>query len=177
MPAFGARAWRGTLFAVLVISILGVAGVQGQGTTTRKDALPAFSFRVEIEGVDLGTFRSVSGLSIEMEVIEFREGGSEVIHKLPGVRKYPNLVLKQGFTGNIALYDWFISNTRQNPVRVDGKIVMLDQHDAEVAAWQFHNGFPAKWEGPDFDASGNDIPIETIEIAHEGLTMITPGRP
>jgi len=110
-------------------------------------------------------------------VIEFREGGSDVTHKLIGPLKWKNIVLKQGFTGSTRLYDWYRSFTPQSPMRVNGSIVMLDAAGLELARWQFVRGFPVKWEGPDFDASGNDIPIETIEIAHEGLTMITPGRP
>jgi len=175
MSAFGVRAWRGKWFAVIVMSILGVAAVRGQGGV-RKDAIHAFSFRVEIEGVDVGFFRSVSGLSIETEVVEFREGGSDVIRKLPGVTKYPNIVLKRGFTGNTALYDWYKSITNQNPVRVNGTIVMFDAGGTQLATWHFFNGWPAKWEGPDFDATKNELAIETIEIAHEGLTLTTPAR-
>ena len=140
-----------------------------RGTIPRR-----FTFRVEIEGVEAGFFRSVSGLAIETEVVEFREGGSGVIHKLPGVRKYPNLVLKRGFAGNPALYDWYNSFTTGSAARVDGTIVMLTANLSEVARWQFHNGFPAKWEGPEFDASKSEVAIETLEIAHEGLTMVKP---
>jgi phage tail-like protein len=175
METLTVRAWRSIVLAVIVISVIGTAEAGAQGV--RRDALHAFSFRVEIEGVDLGTFRSVSGLTIENEVIEFREGGSDVTHKLIGPLKWKNIVLKQGFGGSTRLYDWYRSFTPQSPMRVNGSIVMLDAAGLELARWQFVRGFPVKWEGPDFDASGNDIPIETIEIAHEGLTMTTPGRP
>lgn len=179
MPAFGVHAPRGKWFAVTAIVVLSVAGVRAQNGA-RRDTLHSFSFSVAIEGFEgqnLGVFRSVDGLSIEYEVVEFREGGSDIIRKLPGATKYPNIVLKRGFTGDPTLYDWFQSISRQSPRKVNGVIVMLGATGVEVARFQFVNGFPVKWEGPDFDASGNDIPIETIEIAHEGLTMITPGRP
>ena len=92
-------AWRRAWLAALMIAMLGANAVQTQSDLLRKDLLlRRFSFRVEIEGIDAGFFRSVGGLAIETEVIEFREGGSDVIRKLPGVRKYPNLVLKRGFT-------------------------------------------------------------------------------
>ena len=82
-------------------------------------------------------------------------------------------MLKQGFTGDTALYEWF-NSFRGKPARVDGTIIMLGADLSEVARWEFHNGFPVKWEGPDFDASSNDVPIEAIEIAHEGLTLVKP---
>jgi phage tail-like protein len=170
-------AWRRAWLAALAVAMLGANIVQAQNDS-RGDALARpFSFRVEIEGLDAGVFRSVSGLSIETEVIEFREGGSDVIHKLPGARKYPNLVLKRGFTGDTTLYDWYNSFTGGNPARVNGSIIMLGPDLAQVARWEFHNGFPVKVEGPDLDASSNEVPIETIEIAHEGLTMVTRRPP
>jgi phage tail-like protein len=142
-----ANAWRSAWFAAIVMGIFGATAAQAQ-KETRKDAFQHFSFRVEIEGVDVGFFRSVSGLTIEAEVIEFREGGSDVIRKLPGVRKYPNLVLKRGFTGSPALYDWFNSVSRGNAAKVDGSIVMLSPNLTEIARWQFHNGFPANERAP-----------------------------
>jgi phage tail-like protein len=177
MRASTNNAWRRAWLAALMVAMLGANTVQTQSDLRKDLLLRRFSFRVEIEGLDVGFFKSVSGLSIETEVIEFREGGSDVIRKLPGVRKYPNLVLKRGFTGDTALYEWFNSFTKGNPARVDGSIVMLGPNLAQLARWDFHNGFPVKWEGPDFDASSNEVPIETIEIAHEGLTLATATPP
>lgn len=165
--------WRRAGWSALMIAILFAIVVQAQ-KEVRKDPLKGFLFRVEIDGLNAGFFKSVSGLAIETEVIEFREGGSDVIHKLPGVRKFANIVMKRGFTGSSALYDWFNSFNKANPARVNGSIVMLSADLNEVARWEFHNGFPVKWEGPEFDASSNDVPIETLEIAHEGLVMVKP---
>ena len=133
----------------------------------RRGAVPRFLFRVEIAGVDAGFFREVTGLAIEREVIEAREGGqNEAIHKLPGIRKFTNIIMKRGFIGDSALFDWLNSGVKKN-----GRIVMLNARGAEVVALEFHNGFPAKWQGPDLDASKNEVAIETLEIAHEGLTL------
>jgi phage tail-like protein len=86
-------------------------------------------------------------------------------------------VLKRGFTGDTTLYDWYSSFTREIPARVNGSIIMLGPDLTEVARWEFHNGFPVKVEGPILDASSNEVLIETIEIAHEGLTLVTHRRP
>ena len=161
-------AWRRAWLTAITIGILAASGVQAQ---ERPDAtaLPAFLFHVEIGGVDLGFFKSVTGLGVENEVLEFRD--ADVIHKVPGVKKYPNIVLKRGFTGSSGFFNW-VSSFKNGSARVDGAIIMLSTGLTEVARWQFHNGFPAKWQGPELDASKNEIAIETLEIAHEGLTMV-----
>src|SRR5262245_29820210 len=92
------RAWLATSFAAMVFAFTFLsAGSHAQGRR-------AFSFRVEVDGVSLGNFKSVSGLSTETEVIEFRDGGSDVIRKLPGLTKYSNVKLTRAFTGDTTLY-------------------------------------------------------------------------
>ena len=166
---FEARAWAGRLLtvAIAVVAVVGVNAQKGQ----RKDPLPAFLFAVTIDGQKTAHFRSVSGLRIETDVIDYQEGGTGTIHKLAGVTRYANIRLTRAFTGDRSLYDWFATTQKPNPIKVDGRIIMFDRHGVRIAAWKFVNGFPAKWEGPDLDASANEVAIETIEIAHEGLTF------
>ena len=166
----GARAWAGGLLAV-AFAVVAVAVVNGQ-KDPRNEPLPAFYFEVTIGGQTY-PFRSCSGLKIETEVIEeIEEGGNNnVIHKRPGNTKYSNIRLTRAFTGDRSLYDWYVKTKRPLPERVEGRIVMFDRRGTQIAAWTFTQGFPVKWEGPDFDASKNEVAIETIEIAHEGLTF------
>jgi phage tail-like protein len=139
----------------------------------RNDPLPAFLFGLKIAELSLdfhnGTafFKSVGGLKIETEVTDYNEGGvTSFTRKLMGQRKFPSLVLKQGFTGDDKLWKW-----RMNPKRVDGSVYMLGPNRKPVCRWDFKNGYPAKWEGPELDASKSDLSIESIEIAHEGIEM------
>ena len=163
------RAWAGGLLTV-AIAIVAVVAVNAQ---KRTDPLPAFFFSVEINGQNIGFFKSVGGLTIETEVVEYQEGGDGggIIRKFPGATRYANIRLSRGFTGDRALYDWFVASQKPNPKRINGRIIMFNQHGTRVAAWTFVNGFPVKWEGPDLDASKNELAIESIEIAHEGLTL------
>ena len=168
---FDSRAWAGRVVTLVAFALVAVVVVNTQ-QTQRPDALPAFLFAVEIGGLNTGFFKSVGGLKVETEVIEYKEGGDAgAIRKLPGITRYANIRLTRGFTGDRTLYDWFTNVQKPNPIKVNGRIIMFDRHGVRVAAWKFSNGFPVKWEGPDFDASGNEVAIETIEIAHEGLSI------
>jgi phage tail-like protein len=140
---------------------------------TRNDPLTNFLFGLKIQDLSLdhadGTafFKSVSGLKMESDVTDFQEGGvTSFMRKVIGVRKWTNIVLKQGFTGDNLLWNW-----RDKPYRVDGVIVAIGPDMKPVCRWHFKNGYPVKWEGPEYDASKSDLAIETIEIAHEGLKM------
>lgn len=146
---------------------------------TRHDPQTAFCFRVEITGVaDQGSvqafFKSASGLKSESEVVPYKEGGlNTTTHQLIGPTKWPNIVLKKGFTGDATFINWrdeFLDDSKGRKLeRREGKICQLDSKMKVVASWKFKGGWPCKWEGPDFDASKSELSIETIEIAHEGL--------
>jgi phage tail-like protein len=136
----------------------------------RNDPYKSFNFRVEIDGIARAAFSEVSGLESETAVIEYRLGGeASTVRKLPGLTKYGNLVLKSGITQDPELWNWRKAVVDGNIERRNGSIILLDDDRAEVARWNFVNGWPCKWDGPAFNAKSNDVAIETIEIAHEGL--------
>ncbi len=144
---------------------------------TRKDPLTTFLFGLSIEGDGISVeaktafFKSVSGLKSETEVVDYQEGGvNEYTRKLQGVTKWPNIVLKQGFTGDLTLFNWKASRSRAN-----GSIFILGPNLKKVAEWRFKEGWCVKWEGPELDASKNELAIETIEIAHQGWEL-TPAE-
>ena len=140
---------------------------------TRRDPLTVFSFLVEIGEESAAAFKSVSGLDVETEVIEYRTGYMPQLSsiKLPGLTKYSNIVLKRGMTGDLALWNWYRTTIQGQPERRDGRITLLDTALKPVLRWRFRNGWICKWEGPDLDASANEIAIESIEIAHDGLEL------
>lgn len=144
----------------------------------RRDAFGAYYFTVYLEGDNSedNFFRSCSGLKSESEVIEVAEGGvNTTTHKLIGRTKFPNLVLKRGFTGA----PFTLWKLRQKVLVDDGTaiprfsgVVVQKGPNGTEAKWTFTGGWICKWEGPEFDASKNEISIESIEIAHEGLTKL-----
>lgn len=150
-------------------------------STGRKDPLPVFCFKVDLKipggGNAEAFFKSVSGLKYETEVVPVREGGNnQTTYQLIGATKWSNLVLKQGFTGNSDLIKWreewikAFAGGKFNRIP-EGTITLLDTALNKKSEWTFYRGWPAKWEISEFDASKSELAIETLEIAHEGLTF------
>ncbi len=139
-------------------------------TSTRKDPYKNFNFLVEIDGVVQAGFAECSGLRLEVEVIEYREGGEvSSVRKLPGLSKVGDITLKRGITTSNELQAWVEATVSGVTNRKNGAIVLLDDERKPVVRWKFFNAFPRKWEGPDLDAKGTDVAIETLTLSCEGL--------
>jgi phage tail-like protein len=130
-----------------------------------------FNFAVEIEGLLVGGFTQVDGLSGEVKFEDYREGGvNGYIHKLPGLTSYSNLQLRYGLTGVGMLWDWFAATTEGSIQRRNGTVMLLNRQRIPVMWWNFRNALPVRWTGPTFDASADQIGVESLELTHEGLT-------
>jgi phage tail-like protein len=142
----------------------------------RNDPFKAFNFLVEIEGIAQAAFSEVSGLESETAVIEYRAGAEKVnaVRKLPGLTRFGNIVLRRGVTQDADLWNWRKSIVEGDIDRRNGSIILLDDKRTEVVRWNFRNGWISKWEGPTLNAKANEVAIETIEIAHEGLRLTDP---
>lgn len=134
-------------------------------------------FIFEVDGVYLGTFTSVSGLSAEVEVEPIREGGNNsFVHKLPKGFTYPNLTLKRGMVRLNSLWMWLEGSSgsglavKNNMlVRAVCGLTMLNTKGVRSRTWMITGAFPVKWTGPDFNATAQEAATESLEIAHEGL--------
>jgi phage tail-like protein len=138
----------------------------------RKDPLPVFCFLVSLQ--DMGGevfFKSVSGLRWETEMVPVKAGGqNDTTFQLVGATKWSNIVLKQGFTKSSGLLAWRQRWMDRKGERKWGTITQLDTALNPKAKWKFFRGVPVKWEISEFDGSKSELAIETLEIAHEGLT-------
>jgi phage tail-like protein len=128
---------------------------------------------VEIDGIAVGGFSEVTGLQIETEIKEYREGGvNGFIHKLPGpVRYNQNIVLKHGFTGDSTLWDWYQASRDGMIDRRSGSIILMNAVMGEVARYNFYSAYPVKWIGPSLNALRAEVGIETLELVHHGLEL------
>jgi phage tail-like protein len=130
-----------------------------------------FNFLVEIDSIGQAAFHECSGFDSTIDVIEHREGGdNKTLRKLPGMTKHANIVLKRGITDDRDLWAWHLQVVNGGINRKNGSIVLLDRTGKqEVARWHFYRAWPCKWTGPQLTAEGNDVAIESLELAHEGL--------
>jgi phage tail-like protein len=135
--------------------------------------LPKFHFRVEWGGSKIG-FTEVTGLNIENEMIEYRDGSSPEYHKvkMPGLQKFGNITLKRGmFNGDNEFFQWLNTVSLSKVERRDVSIALLNEKHEPVYIWRVKNAFPVKVVAPDLKSDANEVAVETIEIAHEGLII------
>ncbi len=139
-------------------------------TGQRNDPYRAYNFLVEIDGITRAGFRECSGLDSTTDPISYREGTDALTdRKLPGLVKYSNISLKWGMSDDHEFWDWRQQVASGRIQRKNGSIVLLDDTGTEKARWNFREGWPTKWTGPSFNATGTDVAIESLEIVHEGL--------
>ena len=141
----------------------------------RNDPYLSYSFVVEIDNLVVGGFSEVSGLQVEIEVQDYREGGlNDYIHRLAGPSRYPsNLVLNRGLTDGETLCNWHQEVAQGIINRKSGSIVLLDSAGEEKLRWDFVEAYPVKWVGPDFRAGTAEVAVETLELVHRGITRAT----
>lgn len=137
-----------------------------------EDPLLSYRFWVEVDSRMVGGFSECGGLQAETEVFDWVEGGENtIVHKFPGRAQYANLILKHGMTDTL-LWDWFTQVMKGEFERRPLTIRLTDALGEKVKVWNFNRAFPVKWTGPEFDAGGTTIALETVEFAHEGLVEI-----
>ena len=135
--------------------------------------LPKFHFRVEWGGSKIG-FTEVTGLDSQVEPIEYREGSSPEYSKIkmPGLHKFSNITLKRGtFSNDKEFYNWINTISLNTVERRDVTISLLNESHEPVMTWQVRNAFPVKVQASDMKSDGNEVAIETLELAHEGLKL------
>jgi phage tail-like protein len=133
--------------------------------------IPVFHFTVEWGGSRVG-FSEVTGLTQENQVIEYRDGSFPEYSsiKMPGMRKFSNVTLKRGVVkGDNQFFTWLSTVKLNTVVRRDLIISLLNEDHKPVMVWKIMRAFPVKVEGPQLKASGNEVAIESIELAHEGI--------
>jgi phage tail-like protein len=137
--------------------------------------LPKFHFTVDWGGTRIG-FTEVSGLTLETEVIEYREGSSPEYGKIkmPGMKKSSNITLKRGtFVSDNEFYQWLNTVNLNKIERRDVTISLLNEEHEPVMVWKVKNAWPTKLQSTDLKADGSEVAIETLELVHEGLTIDT----
>ncbi|WP_341902322.1 MULTISPECIES: phage tail protein [Fluviicola] len=135
--------------------------------------LPKFYFQVKLGDKEV-PFQEVSGLDIEAQIIEYRHGNSKEFStiKMPGIKKTGNVTLKKGvFVKDNGFWDWFNKIKMNTIERQTVVISLLDEAGKPTMVWTLNNAWPTKISGTDMKSDGNEVAVETLEIAHEGLSI------
>ena len=156
--------------------------VSSDATTPLGGDLPiANRFLFELDGVELGVFREVTGLNVTVSVEEIREGGQNgFVHRVPGRMSWPNLVFRRGVTDSNALFDWFSKTSgegfaaNENKLtKSTGAVTVIDPAGTRLRSWEFIDVFPVRWRGPDLAVESTDPLEEELEVAHHGFRAVT----
>ena len=135
----------------------------------------SFRFRIEFDNVIAGGFTECSGLQVETEVEEHREGGlNEFSHKLPKGTKYGTISLKRGLVDATDLWDWnqnVIEGKTQQ--RKNLSIILLDSKGNDVVRWDIRDALPVKWNSSELKSDGNTVMVESLELVHHGFVRST----
>lgn len=145
---------------------------------------PVFSgaFLIEVDGVEIGRFTEVSGLSVEVEVEPLVEGGqNHFAHQLPGRMTWPTITLARGVTKSDNLFEWLgktsgdgFAGAGNKLARSSAAITLLSPDGERLRSWEVTEAFPVKWNGPSFAASSTETAAEQLEIAHHGFRSSRP---
>lgn len=136
----------------------------------RKDPYKNFRFLLEIDGITQAGFSEVTVPDSTSNVAEYREGNEPITpRKLPGLTKYGNITLKWGMTDSLEIYNWRkqVEDGKIKDARKNVAVILWGDEGEPVGRWEFSQAWPIKYDAPDLNAKGNEVSIETLEIAHE----------
>jgi phage tail-like protein len=141
--------------------------------TARHDPFLNFNFFVEIDGNTVGSLTEADLPEGTIEITDYREGSERPYsgRRLPGRVTFSHLILRRGFTTDRTFFDWWRAVANGDLDRRDVAVILLNQTGQEVARWSFPDALPAKYSGPAFRARGNEVAIESLDLAVEGMEL------
>jgi phage tail-like protein len=149
------------------------SGLPGLST----DALAAYHFSIEVDGITLAQYQEVSGITSEMDVLELKENtkdGKYILHKLPGNRKPPTITLKRAKNSSMDIWNWHKKIYQGDVVaaRKHGSIVVYDYNNKEVSRYNFMNAWPSKVTTSALKSGATEIVTEEVTLVCEELERV-----
>ncbi|ELZ04087.1 hypothetical protein C482_03606 [Natrialba chahannaoensis JCM 10990] len=134
-----------------------------------------YNFEVEIDGETVAGFAEVSGITMQLETIDYREGGvNDHVHTLPGTFAHANLVLQRGMTKDASFWEWIQDVMSGNITRKNVVVKMREGFNGENGwGWEFKRAYPTMWRGPDLVSTNQGMAIESIELSYEQFTKMS----
>ncbi|MFY1826873.1 phage tail protein [Myxococcus fulvus] len=139
--------------------------------------LPKFYFSVQLGDDTSVSFQEVDGLETETQVIEYRHGNNPSFFpiKMPGLGKVGNVRMRKGiFVNDARFWDWYNEIKMNTIARRTVIISLLDEQGAPKMTWTLNNAWPTKLSGTDLKSEGNEVAVETLELAFETLVVAAP---
>ncbi len=145
----------------------------GSAQSTTVWPIPKFRFEVKWDAAVM-SFQEVSGLDVESQPLEYRHGDSPSfsVIKMPGIKKYSDVTMKKGvFKADNQFWTWF-NQIKMNTIKRSTILIsLLDETNAVAMSWKLLNAFPSKITVTDMKSDSNEVAVETLELAHEGLSL------
>jgi phage tail-like protein len=138
----------------------------------RKDPYKNNRYLLEIQGITQAGFREATAGDTTQDPIDYREGNDPThVRKLPGLTKFGNITLKWGNTDSLDLYNWRkqVEDGKIKDARKNVAIVVMDDEGKSTSRWEISQAWPTKYTAPSFNATANEVAIETLELTHEGM--------
>ena len=140
------------------------------------DPYRAYHFKLLINGITNGHFTEVSGFEVAIPALSYREAGNERIRAVPGQVEYAPVTLHFGLTSSRELWDWVNAAAKGTVNRRNVSVVLLDPAGtAEVLRWNMINAWPTRWRGAHLNTLSQEIAIEALTLAYEGLELEAGG--
>jgi phage tail-like protein len=139
----------------------------------RNDPYVGFNFLVEIDGLQVGGFSKVSGLSVKIETIPYHEGGAgSAVCQLAGAPGYGDVTLSRGMTESAVLWNWMMQTAEGNfAPRQVSIILRRPDPSAKQTRWNLRNAWPSEWQGASLDASSRNVSIESLILVFGGIEL------
>jgi phage tail-like protein len=141
----------------------------------QKNPYKNYRFLLEIDGIAQAGFKEVTIPDSSQDPIEYREGNDQpTVRKIPGLIKYGNISLKVGLTDSMELYNWrkLVEDGKTDDYYKNMAIILINEQGESKSRWEFSNAWPTKYDAPDLNATDNNIAIEAIDIAHDGMKRV-----
>lgn len=144
-------------------------------TGNRKDPYRNFRFRIAIDGIQIAAFSDATIPDTSTDAVDYREGTDAThVKKLSGLTKFGNVTLKRGLTDTMELYNWrkAVMQKGASKNRKSLSIILVDEEGNEKAQWDIVEAWPVKYDVSALNAKGNEVSVESIELAHEGISRV-----
>ena len=148
--------------------------------TKRRDPYVQFNFLVDLgngvtEGPDAG-FQEIAEFGLDVTISPYRNGNDKDngVRKIVGLNNTPDVTLKRGIIGSLALYQW-LDQIRNGDQRAARTVVISLQNEARTAvaqSWKLLDALITSYKCGPFNARGNDVAIETIVLASRRLVVL-----